>query len=149
MSITLNLDQEIEQRLQKFARSTGESPDTIVNRLLETSLSPAKYDLQTCDSTCFRQQSPQEWEKLTPEYRKMIEEYEQKVAANTSEETAAAAVTANQPPRARFVVKPFDLGELPERFHGMTPTEIDYQLEMEAYEEKRERARHESAGVRV
>lgn len=41
MSLTVQLDHEIEQRLHNQARASGESPDTIINRALLGVLVPS------------------------------------------------------------------------------------------------------------
>ncbi|WP_182276436.1 hypothetical protein [Granulicella sp. 5B5] len=51
-------------------------------------------------------------------------------------------------PRNRTAVGESFALETPEKWKGLTPKEIDYQMEIEAYEDKRDRARHESAAVR-
>jgi hypothetical protein len=46
------------------------------------------------------------------------------------------------------VVESFAL-ETPEKWKGLTPSQILHEMDIEEYEEKRDRARHESAAVRV
>lgn len=55
-------------------------------------------------------------------------------------------VRAKQQIEKRFQVKPLNL-DVPEKWKGLTPNEIDFEMELEAYQEKLERARHESAGI--
>lgn len=47
---------------------------------------------------------------------------------------------------APFRVQSFAL-DIPEKWQGMTPSQIDYELEMEHYMEKEERAKRESGVV--
>jgi len=58
----------------------------------------------------------------------------------------AETLRAKQQFGKRFQVKPLNL-DVPEKWKGLTPNEIDFEMELEAYQEKLERARHESAGV--
>jgi hypothetical protein len=39
--------------------------------------------------------------------------------------------------------------ETPEKWKGLTPSQILYQMDIEEYEEKRDRARHEFSAVRL
>ncbi len=61
--------------------------------------------------------------------------------------------TLSLPVPARFVVEPFAIEpfalDYPEKWRGLTPSQIDSEMEMEHYEEKRERSRHEHAPVRA
>jgi len=40
MGLTVHLDHDIEQRLQEHARASGESPDAIISRALDSVLKP-------------------------------------------------------------------------------------------------------------
>ena len=136
MSLTVHLDQEIEQRLQDQARASGESLDAIVNRSLKFTLTPVQSGQPQWDFIPFSQQCPDISGTLTPEYRQMIEEYEEKLRSNLAD----IASDKHQFPRPRFVVKPFDLGETPEKWKGLTPSQILHEMDIDEYEEKRDRA---------
>jgi hypothetical protein len=94
MTITVNLDPELEMRLREESRRSGESVDAVAARVL------------------------------------------------------ADTFRTKQEPRQRFEVKAFYLN-IPEKWSGLSPQEIDYEMEIEAYEEKLERARHESPDIRL
>ena len=94
MSVKLHLELEVEQRLREEARRSGESLDSVANRLIRSApLSPEN--------------------EIVP-----------------------------------FVVAPMDLG-IREQWPELTASEILSKLDLEEYEEKLERTRHQPSPLRL
>jgi plasmid stability protein len=126
MSMTLHLDEDLQNRLVGESQRIGRSPEALAKSILLNGLSVQQVG--SADLT----------------YEDMVRDYEEEIRLNAEREKSAS----HPVPGERFVVKPFDLGELNPRFEGLTPSEIDDILQMEEYEESLDRARHEPSGPR-